>query len=494
MSNALKNSSKLRAWVDLAGFGADPTGVGYSDTALSQAIATGKPIRPGPGTFRFASAINRALAIGQDFVIEGDGEEVTNFVFEAIVTGGISVTYSTNGTGQAQGDKSAVRINGISLETKKAGGGVAVAITNTPPAGQVNETQVAVTLSNLRINGNSDAAYWDTHIELTNVTFPTIINVTSQDSADRGVGISINTTGDYAGVEYTITNYRANEIATALKVRGRTEGVYMHGAAIVGGVTGVDWLATVVAGGKKPLLDMTGSHINVSGTAVKAVDVSQIIAGDCLIYVTNSTTAENLAFDFQATGALSNENHQIKGVTIIGLGSRVSSLAKAIKLGANVAGCSIDALIDNFNVAVANAGVNNFISPGSRFNNCNTRTTGFTSLGAYGEVGTTASVDGSLQVEVVSGTAYTLDQARKQERWETFTHTCASGTETFTRTLDRPFRTDTLCVIACFGEPPSGGAAVGIATAGSTATEVSFSITGASPGDIVRINYCAIGY
>ena len=493
MTNAFQNATKLRAWADLVGRGADPTGVGYSDAALALAMATGKPIRPGPGTFRFASPINRTLAMGQDFVIEGDGAEVTRFVFDDTATSGISIKYSTNFAGQAQGNKTAVRVTGMDIETNRAGGGAAISITNTPPAGQVNETQVAVDLTDLRINGATNAAYWDTHIELTNVTFPNIQNVTSQDSADRGIGISINSTGDYAGVEYTVTNYRSNEIGTALKVRGRTEGVYLHNAAIVGGVSGIDWIATVVAGGKKPLLNMTGSHINVSGTAVKAVDVAQIIADSTLIYVTNSTTVEGLAFDFQATGALSNENHQITGVTVIGLGTRAASLSKAIKIGANVAGCVVDALIDNFNVAIANAGNNNFISPGTKISNSITRTTGFNGLGAYGEIGTTASVDGSLQVEFSDGTNYVRDQAREQVRVETFVRIAGAANETFTRTLARPFRTDTSCVVACFGEAV-GSAAVGLATAASTATEVSFALSGATPGGTYRINYIAYGY
>ncbi|GEM_PF-2699081 len=495
MSKAFENAHKIASWVDLVAIGADPTGMTAADTYVTQALATGLPIRvPAGATIRCARPITKSLAIGQDFILTGAGRESSRLLFSDSATGGIAVNYSTDSSGQSQGDKSAIRIIGLDIETERAGGGTAISIINTPPAGQVNETQVAVDLQDLRTNGASGAAYWDLHQELRNVTFPNIRDVEAQDAANRGVALSLNSTGDYSAVEFAIDNYRANQVGTGLQVRGRCEGVYASHFVAVGGKVGIDWQATSITGGKKPLLSLAASHINVSDTAVKGVDISQVIASDTLIYVTNSSVTPSVGFDFSATGNLSNENHQLAGVTIIGLGPREGSQSVGVKLGANVAGCTIDARIDNLGTGVANAGRNNFIAPSSKISNCVTRTTGFTELGWYGDTGSTVSVDGSLQSEFSDGTGFHRDQGREQIRVESFTFEASAAEETITRALPRAFRKDTLNLIACWGEIVISGAQVFPLLAACTDKELKFQIRGASAGSTYRINYIAYGY
>jgi hypothetical protein len=494
MTNALTNASKLRAWADPVALGADPSGVIPADAFMTAAIATGLPVRiPAGATLRLISPIRASLSIGQDFILVGAGREASRLLFSEASAGGIAVTYSSNAGGQAQGNKTAVRISGLDIETERAGGGAAISIINTPPAGQVNETQVAVDLQDLRTNGASDAAYWDVHQELRNVTFPSLRDMEAQDASNRGIALSLNSTGDYSAVEFAIDNYRANQVGVGMRVRGRCEGVYASHMVIVGGKIGIDWQATTVAGGKKPLLLLTASHINVTETAVKGIDIAQVIASDTLVYVTNSTTAPSVGFDFSATGNLSNENHRLSGVTIIGLGSRIGSQSTGVKLGADVAGCTIDAKIDNLNLGVENLGLRNLLAASSSISNCNTRTTGFSDLGYYGEIGTTISADDTLQMELSNGSHYSRDRGREQLRVETFVHTVGSSTETITRAYDRPFRTDTIVVIPCFGEGVSNPG-LSVNTAASTKDNASFTITGATPGDTYRINYIAYGY
>lgn len=495
MTKALENALKMRAWADPVALGADPTGMLDADTYVAQALATGLPVCiPAGATLRLSRPISRTLAIGQDFILVGAGREASRLLFSDSATGGIAINFSTNGSGQAQGNKTAVRISGLDIETERAGGGAAISIINTPPAGQVNETQVAVDLQDLRTNGASNAAYWDVHTELRNVTFPSMRDMEAQDSANRGIALSLNSTGDYAAVEFAIDNYRANQVGVGMQVRGRCEGVYASHVAIVGGKIGIDWQATTVAGGKKPLLLLTASHINVTETAVKGVDISQVIASDTLVYVTNSAAAPCIGFDFSATGSLSNENHQISGVTIIGLGSRIDSKSIGVKLGADVSGCAVNARIDNLGTGVVNTGRNNFISPSSKISNCVTRATGFAELGWYGEAGTTASVDGSLQAEFSDGTGFHRDQGREQIRVESFSFVAEGTDDTITRPLPRAFRTDTLNLVASWGELASTTAQMYPALAESTAAEVKFKTRGLTPGSTYRINYIAYGY
>jgi hypothetical protein len=494
MTKAFENASKLRTWVDPVALGADPTGVKPADTIIAQALATGLPISiPAGATIRLSRPITKSLTIGQDFILVGAGREASRLLFSESSSGGIAINYSSNAGGQSQGNKSAVRINGLDIETERAGGGTAISVANTPPAGQVNETQVAVDLQDLRTNGASGAAYWDVHQQLQNVTFPNLRDIEAQDASNRGVALSLNSTGDYSAVEFAIDNYRANQVGTGLQVRGRCEGVYASHLVVVGGKVGIDWQATAI-NGKKPLLSLAASHINVSDTAVKGIDIAQVIASDTLIYVTNSPTVPTVGFDFSATGNLSNENHQLAGVTIIGLGPREGSQSVGVKLGANVAGCTIDARIDNLGTGVANEGRNNFIAPSTKISNCVTRTTGFAEVGWYGGAGNTVSVDGSLQAEFSDGTGFHRDQGREQIRVESFTFVAGAAEETITRTLPRPFRTDTLNLVACWGEIVISGAQVFPLLAACTDEELKFQIRGASAGSTYRINYIAYGY
>lgn len=494
MSNALQNAAKLNGWVDLVGMGADPTGIQAADTFMAQAIATGLPIHVrANATIRLNKPISKSLSIGEDFILTGAGRESSRLLFSESAAGGVQVNYSSNAGGQAQGNKTAIKIGGLDIETERAGGGSAIRITNTPPAGQVNETQVAVDLFDLRTNGANSAAYWDVHQELQNVTFPTFRDIESQDANRRGVALSLNSTGDYSAVEFSVTNYRANAVGTALRVRGRCEGVYLTQFVAVGGDVGVDWVATSLSGGKKPLLLLSASHINVNQVAVKTTDVAQVIGGHSLIYVTNSASSENLGFDFRATGNLSNENSVLSGVTIIGLGARTNSLAKGVRLGSNVSGCMIDARIDNLGYGVVNEGRNNLIGASAKLSNCETRTTGFDDLGFYGGAGSTASVDGSLQLEFIDGDTYAVDQNRGQVRAGSFIFTASASEETITQLLDLPFRNDTAVLLACWGQKTTATAQVYPSLSGSTKDTLHFDTRGTTQGATYRINYIAYG-
>lgn len=495
MTKAFENAAKLRAWADPVALGADPTGTVPADSAFAAAMATGLPIHVPSGTFLLADAITAALAIGQDFVMTGEGPEVSRLVFADTAANGISVTYSTNGSGQAQGDKSAVRISGMDIETKRAGGGSAVRVINTPPSGQVNETQVAVDIADLRTNGADPASYWDIHQELENVTYPNLQNLVQQDAASRGVGLSLNCTGGYSAVEFAIENVRANEVGTALRVRGRCEGVYAAHFVAVGGTTGIDWVATLpVGGGKRPLLSLTASHINVTDTAVYAKDVSQIIGSDSLIYVTNSASAATFGFNFDSTNGLSSENHQLRGITIIGIGASAGAQSTGVRLGPNVFGCSIDARIEGVSVGVENNGQRNVIAPSALITNCTQRCTGFGGMGYYGEVGNVLGSDSTLQMEFLGGTGYSRDVFREKLRVESFIFDADASEQTVTRTLERPFPGDTAMLVACWGSRPSEGSLLYPDLDSSTKETLQFDCLGLQPGQTYRINYIAYGY
>lgn len=492
MTKALENANKLRAWIDPVVFGADPDGVTPSDVAFAQAIATGLPIRVSRGVFRFVGALATTLAAGQDFAMTGAGPEASRLVFDA---GGLSVTYA--GDGRSFGDASTIKIDGIGLETSGAGIADALRLINTASA-VVNDTEGNVTLSDLSISGTTSAAYWATGIYLENVSFSDIQTIKVEDGAKRTTALFITTTGNYAAVDTTVDSFKCWEVATAVKVRGRSEGVYLNHLIVIGGETGIDWVATVAAGaGKKPLLLLDNSHINVAGTAVRTVDVAQVMAASTLIYIGNQPDKATYAFDFQATSGLSSENSRIDGCTIIGQGARAGALSTAVRCGANVFGVAIDATVDNVATCVETLEDNRTaVSPGSRLTNYNVRHTGMWNVAKVaGGISGGVSVDSSLQMEVNGAESYERDIGREQLRARSFIFTASAASETITHDLTRPFRTDTCMLVACFGATPGNPSAfVYPDLPGSTASQLSFKTAGLTVGAPYRVNYIAYGY
>jgi hypothetical protein len=497
MTNALTNATQLRAWANPAALGADSTGIIPADTYFAQAIAKRLPIRIPAGTFLLNKPISVVLAIGQDFVIVGEGPEVSRLVFGPDAVNGIAVTYSTILDGkQAQGDKTAVRINGFDIETRRAGGGSAISVINSAPTAQENETQVALDLDDVRMNGETDAAYWDAGLELQNVTFPNLEDIFIQDPFFRTDGILITSTGNYAAVDTTIRGYKSNGVKTALKIRGRTEGVYLSHLIAVNVKNGIDWEATLgPSGGKKPLLLMNSCHINTDGIAVKAKDVAQVIGTDSLIYLANSATQASIGFDFSTTNLATSENHQIAGVTFIGIGSPAGSLSRAVRIGTNVANCTIDAKIESMGIGIENLGSRNLVSQSTTFFNCPVRTTGFDGIGYSAEEGNNNNVDGTLRMELSSPSAYSRDQNREQLRAATYVFTAAGGgSEEVSITLERPFRTDVSVIVACLGEPTEADMRVFPKLVDSDKTTMKFTVRGAVAEAEYRLNYIAYGY
>lgn len=490
MTKAFENASKLRAWVDPITLGADPTGVVTSDVAFAQAMAMRLPLRLA-GNYRLERGLSINLSAGQDFIVDGAGPEVARLVF---VTGGLSITYA--GDSNSSGDKTSISVSGIGIETEATGGADALRITNTASS-VVNDTAGNVMLSNLSFAGTTSAAYWSNAIALENVAFPDLGGIKVEDGAKRTTALSINTKGTYSAVDTTVDSFKCWEVATAVKVRGRAEGVYLNHFVVVGGETGIDWQATIPAGaGKKPLLLLDNSHINVAGTAVRTTDVAQVIASDSLIYLANRTDKPTYAFDFQATNGISSENNRINGVTIIGQGDRTGSQSVAVRCGANVFGVTVDATIDNVGTCVDTVDENRtVIAPGSRLSNYNVRSTGMNNVaGVAGGASGGVSVDGTLQYEKNGADRYHRDMYREQLRTQTFIYTCSSADETISHTLETPFRTDCGPMVACFGAYPSNGMQVIPDSPASTATELKFRVLGGIPGAQYRINFIAYGY
>jgi len=491
VTKAFENASKLRAWADPVSHGADPTGVTASDSAFAKSIATGLPLRL-VGNFRLDRALSVKLAAGQDFIIDGAGPEAARLVF---VTGGLSVTYEGDST--STGDKTSICIAGIGIETETAGGTDALRLVNTA-TGVVNDTEGNVSLSKLSFSGTTGTAYWSNALYLENVAFPDPRDIKVEDGAKRTTALSIATTGNYSAVDTTIDSFKVWEVATAIKVRGKVEGLYLNHFVVIGGETGIDWLATRGAGGgKKPLLLLDNSHMNVAGTAVKTVDVAQVIASDSLIYISNNASKATFAFDFQATSGLSSENSRINNVTIIGQGNRAGALSTALRCGENVFGVAFDATVDNVATCVETVEVNRTtIGPSSRLSNYNTRSIGMYSAGGMaGGPSGGVSVDALLQAETSGADSYSRDVYREQLRARSFTFTASAASEVLEHELSLPFRTDTTVVVACWGTDPNlPGATVCPDLPECTKDKLVFRTKGLTAGSPYRINYIAYGY
>lgn len=490
MSNAQQNAARLRRWVDPTQNGADATGATYSTSAFVTSLADGRPIKLPAGTFKL-TALTKGLVAGGDLVIEGEGPEATRLLFDA--GHGLTITYDGDGT--SFGDATSILVRGLSIETTGAGAGDALRIINTEQA-VANDSEADVRVENLTISGSESADYWTNGLYFENVAFPNISGLKVEDGQRRTVGIYLNTAGGtYSAVDTTIQDYKCWEVLAGVKARGKCEGIYLSQFVAIGCTTGIDWVATIVAGAKKPLLLMDGCHINTRGAAVATTDVAQVIASNSLLYITNSTTVASYGFDMQATSALSSENSRVDGVTIIGQGDRTSSLAVGVRCGSNVFGVTVDATIDNVGTCVSSVDTNRTqIASGSRLTNYNTRSVGFYNVAstAGGPTGG-VSVDTSLQMEINGADTYDRDVYREQLRVGSYVHTAGGADENVTITLTRPFRTDTLCLIACWGGDYTGLLIFPV-LASCTASDLVIRCEGMTPAAQYRINYIAYGY
>lgn len=484
---------KLRESVSVKDFGAKGDNATDDTTAFQAAINASRNCRlhVPAGTYLLSASLAATLAASEDFVLVGEGAEVSRLRF---VVGGLSVTYS--GDGRSFGDASAIRVEGIGLETEGQGIADALRIVNTATT-VVNDVEGHVTLDDLTISGVNSATSWVNAIYLENVAFPDIRRIKVEDGGRRTVALSIATTGTYAAVDTTVDSFKCWEVATAIKVRGRSEGVYLNHFIVIGGETGIDWVATLPAGaGKKPLLLLDNSHINVAGTAVKTTDVAQVLAADSLIYLTNSPSKETYAFDFQATTANSSENSRINGVTIIGQGDRTGSRAVGVRCGANVFGVAVDATMDNVGTCVETVDINRTtIAPSARLSNYNTRSIGMYSAGGVsGGMSGGVSVDGSLQLEENGATNYARDLYREQLRTGSFTFVANAASEIINHPLTLPFRNDTAVLLATWGADPGPGGLLFPDLVASTGAAIVFKTAGLTAGATYRINYIAYGY
>lgn len=490
MSIAQQNAAKLRRWVDPTQNGADATGATYSTSAFVAALADGRPIKLPSGTFKL-TALTKGLVAGGDLVIEGEGPEATRLLFDS--GHGLTITYDGDTTGQ--GDTTSITIKGLSIETVGAGAGDALRIINTETA-VVNDSEETICIDAVNISGSSGSYYWSNGIYLENVSYSQISRLFIDDGARRTVGIYINAPGaTYSSVNTQINGYTSREVISAIKVRGRTEGVIVNQMVVVGCDYGVDWVATLGGGeGKKPLLSLDGTHIDTHGTAVRATDVSQIVTSSCLFYIRNSSTTAAYGFDLQATTGISSENH-VLNATIMGLNDRTASLAVGVRCGSNVFGVTYSGTMENIGTCVSTVAANRTqVAPGSRLVGYNTRTVGMYDVGTEaGGSGGGVSVDGTLQQEVNGSDVYDRDMYREQLRSGSFVHTAGAADENVTRTLTRPFRTDTSNLVACWGADHSGVLIFPV-LASCTASDLVFRCEGMTPATDYRINYIAYGY
>lgn len=212
-------------------WGADPTGVADSASAINSALATNLPVRLSPGAYKSNSKITftPATAFGC-FCFSGSGVGVTSINWPN-ASGGLEITGTT--TGGSGLSYNVVKITDIKLTTSRAAGGSGLVMAN---GGTVNAP--ASIISNVVIQGDDYAQgagshYWTIgyynhnwpHVNI----YDTTINSKWINPLTSAVGTGMQIEGDVGTTSYTqsikVTNSNIGYMAQSVVLGDYWQGI-----------------------------------------------------------------------------------------------------------------------------------------------------------------------------------------------------------------------------------------------------------------------------
>lgn len=240
-------------------WGADPTGISDSASALNSAIAASSYIQFPPGTFLLNSQISISLSTNHASAdVAGAGMEntVLNWPSATVSAAGFNVSL-TNG-------KENVTFHDFTLETGAAGTTNAIAVAAT--ATGITDVN---SFYNLMFRGDDygTAHYWGTGVPITNTNGFSFFNDIFLGSAGNGVGVSMigATAGD--AFNYFFDQVYFTSLDFGIVASSNVQGVYCNHCSFAG-QNGV-----VVPGGAAGTIadiSVTNSQCNVTNACVLA--------------------------------------------------------------------------------------------------------------------------------------------------------------------------------------------------------------------------------
>lgn len=280
-------------------WGADPTGVSDSTSALNSAF-TASPIVAFPaGAFKFNSAVTVSVASGASVSLRGQGADVTTLTWPN-ASGGITFNYGNIFSG--------VHILDLTFATNQVGGGTAINLSQT--ASNVNPA-VSSTSDIRRVtcrgaDGYGATDFWTTCVNVANVSNIQFDNLfVNGPSAVGGTGISlIGLPGSSTyGVVYNIAKSTFNNLTTGISYGSFIQGVTVDQSNFTSNLGSGSSTGISVPAAQTGILDqlsVTNSQFAQKISAISlATSVNEVqVANNLFIVQASSGTGLNLTNTF----------------------------------------------------------------------------------------------------------------------------------------------------------------------------------------------------
>jgi hypothetical protein len=235
-----------------------------------------------PGDYKITSKLTiTRTSDDQSVIVMGDGAQLSRLQFEGAIDGiDIVIPDST----KLAGDKSIVMVKDLAFTINQTG--TQVAIKYSCVAGSSNGPLKMI--KDCTFAGSAAANYWGTAINYDEATFTSVVNcefygdLTATGGLYSGTGILLSGagTGSAFPVDHFIRGCKFHMLSRGVDVTELIEGVYITQVAMVLVRTGVKWNTT----SGKPLLSITGSHINASEFCINMNYCQQFVISGNLLY------------------------------------------------------------------------------------------------------------------------------------------------------------------------------------------------------------------
>ena len=228
---------------------------------------------------KFKTSLTRAISI------QGEGPGISVVTFEASADNGFNISYIPSGG--YEGNKGAIILKDLTIETLNAGAGDAIHLeaSNTAPSPHK-------LIENVTITGSSTSNYWNNGIRLTNCTFTNIRGVQFQGKSNSAdwEGVAVLMEGMENPVDNFITNLRVRNADKAVEITGHCEGVSIDQSIFLAINKGIHWHTDT--DGHEPWLGINNCHISASEACVLAEQLMQCQINNNLFYCQAKTDVD----------------------------------------------------------------------------------------------------------------------------------------------------------------------------------------------------------
>jgi hypothetical protein len=289
----------------------DTAAINSAITDLKTSNIGGKLYVPG-GRYNVSALLPASMAASQSFVVFGDAPELSSIV--ATTSAGLFDVSFPKST--YAGKRASIGAEDISFQTAIGNSGPAFKCTSSDgsDSGPVKYIE-NVTFSG---TGGGLGGYFNKAVQMIDCTFP-LIRACKFQGYNSGLSTFFGTALDISSalgqpVDHLINNCHFRDVDISLNITGYVEGVYVDQSPMVGCNYGIVWNST--GSGKRPLLKVTGQHINAKKGCIKTTDVSQLIIHENLLYgMTDGTTYDWIGISVNNT-VIGADRNSIIGNTI----------------------------------------------------------------------------------------------------------------------------------------------------------------------------------